>query len=149
MKVILIDDVNNIGKKGEIKEVKNGLARNYLIPKKLAIRANPGNIKIWEQKLQSLKHKDLNILDDAKAIASSLENVSISIPMKAGEEDKLFGSVTSQNISDSLKEKGYDIDKKDIVLEELIKSLGQYTVPIKLHPEVNVNISVEVIKEED
>lgn len=148
MKVILIDDVNNIGKKGEIKEVKTGLARNYLIPKKLAIRANPGNIKIWEQRQQSLKNKDLNILDDAKTIASSLENVSISIPMKAGEEDKLFGSVTSQNISDSLKEKGYDIDKKDIILEEPIKSLGQHTVPIKLHTDVNVNISVEVIKEE-
>ena len=149
MKVIFISNVSNIGKIGEIKEVKNGLARNYLIPKKLAVKATDANLKSWESRLQSAKYKDAKILEDAQSIASSLENVALSISMKAGEENKLFGSVTSQHIADLLKEKEFHIDKKDIILEETIKTLGEHSVPIKLHPEVTVNIKVNVVKEED
>lgn len=148
MKVIFTSDVENIGRKGEIKEVANGLARNFLIPKKLAIRATDANLKSWEYRLNAIKEKDKKNLEDAREIAESMKDVSISISMKAGEENKLFGSVTSQNISDSLKEKGFDVDKKDIVLNESIKSLGNYSIPVKLHPEVLLNISLEVIKEE-
>ena len=149
MKVIFIANVQNIGEIGEIKEVKNGLARNFLIPKKLAVRATDANLKSWETRLQSAKYRNAKILEGAQAIAESLENVSLSFYMKAGEEDKLFGSVTSQHISDQLKEKGFAIDKKDIVLEDSIKSLGNFSVPVKLHPEVTTNVSVDVIKEEE
>ena len=147
MKIILLEDVENIGRKGEIKEVKNGLARNFLIPKKLAIIATSGNIKTAQDQLQSQKNKDVKILDDAREIGTRLENLQISIPVKVGEEDKLFGSVTSQNISDLLNEKGFEISKKDIVLDDPIKSLGNFDIPIKLHPELTVNIKLDVVKE--
>lgn len=149
MKVIFIANVQNIGEIGEIKEVKNGLARNFLIPKKLAVRATDANLKSWESRLQSAKYKNAKILEGAQSIAESLENVSLSFYMKAGEEGKLFGSVTSQHVSDQLKEKGFAIDKKDIILEDSIKSLGNFSVPIKLHAEVITNIFVDVIKEEE
>ncbi len=149
MKVILTQDVNNVGKKGEIKEVADGLARNYLLPKKLAVKATPGNINSWKKKIESIRQKDAKILEDAKAIAEKLNEITISIEVKAGEENKLFGSVTSQHIADKLKEKGFhQISKKEILLEEPIKTLGNHEVRIKLHPEVVVPIIVEVVKEE-
>ena len=149
MKVLFLENVENIGKRGEVKEVKNGLARNYLLPKKLALRATQHNINAWEYRLNALKLKDAKILEDAQAIADSLNTVEISIPVKAGEEDKLFGSVTSQNISDSLTEKGYNIDKKDVLLHEPIKELGNFNIRIKVHPEVIATIKLDVVKEED
>jgi large subunit ribosomal protein L9 len=149
MKVLLLDNIENIGKRGEVKEVKNGLARNFLLPKKLALRATDHNIKAWENRLNSLKLKDAKIVGDAQAIADTLNTVEISITVKAGEEDKLFGSVTTQNISDSLKEKGFEVDRKAIILSEPIKTLGNFDIPIKLHPEVTANIKLDVIKEEE
>lgn len=149
MKVLLLDNVENIGKRGEVKEVKNGLARNFLLPKKLALRATDHNIKAWENRLNSLKLKDAKIVEDAQAIADTLNTIEISIAVKAGEEDKLFGSVTTQNISDSLKEKGFEVDRKTIILSEPIKTLGNFDIPIKLHPEVTANIKLDVVKEEE
>lgn len=149
MKVLLLDNIENIGKRGEVKDVANGLARNFLLPKKLALRATEHNIKAWEHRLNALKLKDAKILEDAQAIADSLNTVALSIPVKVGEEDKLFGSVTSQNIADLLKEKGYEIDKKDIVLSESIKTLGNFDIPVKIHPEVTAQIKVDVVKEEE
>ncbi len=149
MKVLLLDNVENIGKRGDVKEVKNGLARNFLLPKKLALRATDHNIKAWESRLNSLKLKDAKIVEDAQAIADKLNTVEISIAVKAGEEDKLFGSVTSQHISDSLKEQGYEVDRKTILLSEPIKTLGNFDIPVKLHPEVTANIKLDVVKEEE
>ena len=139
----------NIGKRGEIKEVKNGLARNFLLPKRLALRATHSNIKTWEVRLNALKLKDAKILEDAQAIAESMNDVAITIAVKAGEEDKLFGSVTSQNIADSLVEKGFTVDKKDVLLKESIKELGNYNVRVKVHPEVTANIVLDVVREEE
>jgi large subunit ribosomal protein L9 len=149
MKVLLLDNIENIGKRGEVKEVKNGLARNFLLPKKLALRATDHNIKAWENRLNSLKLKDAKIVGDVQAIADTLNTIEISITVKAGEEDKLFGSVTTQNISDSLKEKGFEVDRKTIILSEPIKTLGNFDIPIKLHPEVTANIKLDVVKEEE
>jgi ribosomal protein L9 len=148
MKVILISDVESFGKKGEVKDVKDGFARNYLFPKKFAVEATPENMKTWERQKQSLKKKEEGVKAEAEALAEKLNGVSCTIPMKAGEEDKLFGSVTSQNISDALSKHGFDISRKDIQLEEPIKTLGTYEIPIKLHPQVTANIKVEVVKEE-
>jgi len=149
MKVLLLDNIENIGKRGEVKEVKNGLARNFLLPKKLALRATDHNIKAWENRLNSLKLKDAKIVEDVQAIADKLNTIEISIAVKAGEEDKLFGSVTTQNISDSLKEKGVEVDRKTIILSEPIKTLGNFDITIKLHPEVTANIKLDVVKEEE
>lgn len=147
MKVLLLDNIENIGKRGEVKEVKNGLARNFLLPKKLALKATDHNIKAWESRLNSLKLKDAKILEDAQAIADKLNTVEISIAMKAGEEDRLFGSVTTQHIADSINEKGYEVDRKTIQLSEPIKTLGNFDIPVKLHPEVIANIKLDVVKE--
>ena len=149
MKVLFLENVENIGKGGEIKEVKNGLARNFLLPKRLALRATHSNIKTWEVRLNALKLKDAKILEDAQAIAESMNGVAITIEVKAGEEDKLFGSVTSQNIADSLAEKGFTVDKKDVLLKESIKELGNYNVGVKVHPEVTANIVLDVVREEE
>jgi large subunit ribosomal protein L9 len=137
MKVLLLDNIENIGKRGEVKEVKNGLARNFLLPKKLALRATEHNIKAWENRLNSLKLKDTKIVEDAQAIADTLNAVAVSITVKAGEDDKLFGSVTNE------------VDRKTILLSEPIKALGSFDVPIKLHLEVTAQIKVDVVKEEE
>ncbi len=148
MKVILIADVEAIGKKGEIKEVKEGFARNYLFPRKFAVEATQGNLKVWEQQKQTIKKKEDKERTEATGLADKLRGATCIIPVKVGEEDKLFGSVTSQNISDSLAIMGFEISKKDIELDAPIKTLGVHDVPVRLHHDVTINIKVEVIKEE-
>lgn len=147
MKVILISDVESIGKRGDLMDVKDGLAANFLIPKKLAVKATPGNIKAWEQKNASLKKKEDKAKSDAEAHASRLEGTKLTIAVKVGEEEKIFGSVTSQSISDALKEKGFEISRKQIDLENPIKSLGAHEVPVKIYHEVTATITVEVVEE--
>jgi large subunit ribosomal protein L9 len=148
MKVILVSDVESIGKEGEVKEVKEGFARNYLFPRKFAVEATPGNLKVWEQKRQSLKKKEDKLKAEAEELAENLQGISCVIPVKVGEEDKLFGSVTSQNISDTLSNLGFNIPKKDIEIDVPIKTLGTHEVPVRLHHNVTVNIKVEVVREE-
>ena len=147
MKVIFTSDVEAIGKQGEIKEVKDGLARNFLLPKKLAITATPGNIKIWEQKSVAIRKKEDKIKGDAQKFASRLNGIEIKIPVKVGEEEKIFGSVTSQSISDALGGLGYDVSRKQIDLESPIKTLGTHEVTIKLYHDVNAVIKVDVVEE--
>lgn len=149
MKVIFIEDVRNIGTIGEIKEVKNGLATNYLIPRKFAIKASEANLKIWEKKREALEAQKAQIFNEAKSLAENLEGLTLEFKMRAGEEDKLFGSVTSQNIADELTEKGFDISRKDIVLDDSIKTLGTYQVAIRIHQDVSPEITVNVEREED
>lgn len=147
MKVIFISDVESIGRQGEIKDVKDGLARNYLLPKKLAITATPGNLKIWEQKSVALRKKEDKVRGEAEKFASKLNGLSIKIPVKVGEEEKIFGSVTSQSISDTLGELGYEVSRKQIDLDSPIKTLGKHEVTLKLHHDVSAVISVEVVEE--
>ena len=147
MRVILTTDVESVGKMGEIKEVKNGLARNYLIPKKLAIRATPGNIKVWEQKSNIIMKREEGLKVEAQGYASKIDGVSVSIAVKVGEGNKIFGSVTSQNISAALKEAGFEVSRKDIKLESPIKALGTHNVSVKLYQEVEAIISVTVVGE--
>lgn len=147
MKVIFISDVESIGRQGEIKDVKDGLARNYLLPKKLAITATPGNLKIWEQKSVALRKKEDKVKGEAEKFASKLNGAAVKIPVKVGEEEKIFGSVTSQSISDALGELGYEVTKKQIDLENPIKTLGTHEVTVKLHHDVSAVISVEVVEE--
>lgn len=146
MKVILLEDVDRLGKMGEVISVKEGYARNYLIPKKKAKEATAGNMKI----LDSLKKKQAAIdserLKEAKTLADKITNLSLTIAAQAGEEEKLFGSISAEMISEALTGEKIHIDKKDIVIEEPIKKLGVYQVTVKIHPEVKATLRVWVVK---
>ena len=148
MKVILISDVENLGSVGDVKDVKNGMARNYLFPRKLAVKATESNLQAWKTKIDTIKLRKTEILENAQALAEKLEGIEISIPAKSGEGDRLFGSITSQNISDALGEKGFEISRRDIDLDGTIKALGTYLVALKLHTDVTPQITVNVVKEE-
>jgi len=147
MKVILRKDFGTLGKVGEIINVKDGYARNYLIPNKLAYTASNGNVRALEEERKSLEAKASQEVIAAEALSVELEKVSVTIPVQVGEEDKLFGSVTAQMISDVLKEKGFEIDKRKIELDDQIKALGIYEVKVKLHPSVSTTIKVWVVRQ--
>ena len=149
MKVIMLVDEEPFGKRGEIKEVKNGLARNYLLPKRLAIEATPGNIKSWELQKRAFMAKESKVRDEVQNLSARLAEVKLTIPVKVGGDEKIFGSVTSQEISRYINEKGFNISKKDIILDNPIKSLGEFDVKIKLHREVNAVIKVNVVNEDE
>ena len=147
MKVILRKNFDQLGKIGDLVDVKDGYARNFLLPRQVAYIATKGNIRALEEEKQQLAKKEVKELEAAKVLAAELENVSITIPVKVGEEDKIFGSVTNQMISDALKEKNYEIDKRKIDLAEPIKALGIYTVNVKLHNDVTANVKTWVVRE--
>jgi large subunit ribosomal protein L9 len=148
MEVILLQDVDSLGKSGETVKVAPGYARNYLIPKKIALKATKGNLKkLDEVKLRDEKAKDKEKLN-AEALKEKIELVTLTIRKPAGEEDKLFGSVTSSDIAAELSAEGIDVDKKKIVIEESIKRLGSYTVSVKLFSEVMASLKLEVVREE-
>lgn len=147
MKLILRKNYDQLGEVGDIVEVKEGFALNFLIPRGIAFQANAGNIRALEEEKRQMSKKEAKNLEDAQSIATELEKVSITIPVKVGEEDKIFGSVTTQMIADSLKEKEFDIDKRKIEITEPIKALGIYTVNVKLHPKVNAAVKTWVVRE--
>jgi large subunit ribosomal protein L9 len=147
MKVILRQNFENLGQIGDVVDVKNGYARNFLIPRKLAYAALEGNVRALEEEKKNLAKKLQQELASAEVLSGELEKVSVTIPVQVGEEDKIFGSVTSQMIADALKEKGYEIDRRKIEIEETIKSLGIYEINIKLHANVNAKIKVWVVRE--
>ena len=149
MKVIIKEDIENLGNMGDIVNVKDGYARNYLIPKNLAVEANPRNIKEFEHHRRIIQEKANTIKNSALILADKLSSKPIVIKAKAGEKDKLFGSVTNIDIENVLKVEGFEIDRKKILLEEPIKRLGEYTVSVKLHPEVKTSLTVRVEKEEE
>lgn len=147
MKIILRQDFETLGTAGEVVNVKNGYARNFLIPKNIAVLATAKNMSLLEQekKLSVIRQeKDKHV---AEKLADELQKISITVAVAVGEEDKVFGSVTAQNIADLLAEKGHEIDKRKVLLPEPIKALGVYTVPIKLHSEVEAKVRVWVVKE--
>ncbi|MDA8078946.1 MAG: 50S ribosomal protein L9 [Nitrospiraceae bacterium] len=147
MKIFLKEDVKTLGKMGDVVNVADGYARNYLFPKKLAVDANTRNIKEFEHHKKAILEKAVKIRDAAKLTADKLSSVILTIRAKAGEEDKLFGSVTTMDIAEALKAEGYDVDRKKISLEEPIKRLGSYTVDVKVHSDVAASIKVNVIQE--
>jgi large subunit ribosomal protein L9 len=146
MKVILRQDYEPLGKVGDVVDVKDGYARNFLIPKKIVYPATPGSIKAVEEERKRLQAKLQRERKSAELLATELEKVSVTIPVEVGEEDRIHGTVTTQMVADALLEKGYEIDKRKIELDEQIKTLGIYTAKIKLHPEVTAQIKVWVVK---
>ncbi len=147
MKVILRKDFESLGKMGDVVEVKPGFARNFLIPRNIAYAALKGNLKALEEEKKIHAKREQKELSKSEKLAAELEKVSVTIPVQVGEEDKIFGTVTNQMIADALAEKGYEIDKRKIEIEEPIKSLGIYGVNIKLHSKVNAKIKVWVVRE--
>ncbi len=147
MKVILRANFDQLGKIGDLVEVKDGFANNFLFPRAIAYPANKGSIRALAEEKKQLSKKRMKELEAAKTLASEIDKVSVTIPVKVGDEDKLFGSVTAQMIADALKEKGFDIDKRKFELEEPIRSLGIFNVPVKLHPEVTAVVKTWVVRE--
>lgn len=146
MKVILIEDVQKVGSMGEIVQVKDGYARNFLFPRNLAKPATGSNLKI----IEDIKKRKIAALVKEKKLAEELKEklslVSCTIAVEAGDDDRLFGSVTAQDIARAFEDEGLSIDKRKVILEEPIKKLGVYHVPVKLHPEVSGEVKVWVVK---
>ena len=147
MKVILKEDVKHVGKMGQIVDVADGYARNYLIPKGLVTEASTKNIKFLEHEKRIIQEKSKKIRNSAQDLASRISSLTISIKAKAGEEGKLFGSITTMDVAEALQKEGVEIDKKKISLEEPIKRLGSYTVNIKLHPDVSAPLNIQIVEE--
>jgi large subunit ribosomal protein L9 len=147
MKVILKEDVKNLGNMGQIVEVSDGFARNYLVPKKLAVEANMKNIKSIEHEKKVIQEKAKKIKISAQDLSDKLANMTVVIKARAGEEGKLFGSVTTMDIAEQLKNDGIEIDKKKISFDEPIKRIGTYAVSIRIHPEIATQVSVQVVEE--
>jgi large subunit ribosomal protein L9 len=148
MEVILREEIENLGRRGDVVKVAPGYARNFLLPKRLAVAANESNKKIVEQEKQAYLRRESKEIGDANDLAKMMGSVEVTIAQKAGENDQLFGSVTAQDITAALERAGYTIDRKKVNLAEPIKALGDYKVTVKLHREVAVELPVHVIKEE-
>jgi len=147
MEVILTENVSGLGNRGDVIKVKDGYARNYLFPKKLAIPATENNRKMLEEENRIRQRKDEKVKQSVQALAEKMEGLSCTIVVQAGEEDKLYGSVGQHEIAKAINEQGFDIDHKQVIMEEPIKKLGVYTVPVRLHREVEVSVKVWVVKE--
>ena len=145
MKVILCEDVLKLGSAGEVKEVSDGYARNFLLPKKQAMAATPSNLKKWESEKKVREIKLNQSLETAKNLSGQIQSTEISLTANAGREGHLFGSITNQMVADALLAKGFSIDKKNILIDSPIKSLGEYQVSIRLHPQVTAQLKVIVI----
>ncbi|MFH1050721.1 MAG: 50S ribosomal protein L9 [bacterium] len=148
MKVILRQDVDNLGQMGTIVNVKPGYARNYLIPRELAYHATTNALRVFEQEKKQYEKLRAFEKADAEKIALQIADLQISIPMKVGEEGRLYGSVTSQMIAQEMELRGYDIDKRQIMIDDTIKSLGVFDVKLRLHSEITANLKIWVISEE-
>ncbi|HYR10850.1 MAG TPA: 50S ribosomal protein L9 [Longimicrobium sp.] len=148
MQVILRDRIENLGNAGDVVDVKPGYGRNYLIPKGLAYEASPANVRRMEAERAAQGRKEAETLSEARQQAGAIEGVSLTFNARAGQEGKLFGSITSGDIADKLAEQGIQIDRRQIELEEPIKSLGVHSVPVRLHSQVRPEIKVWVIAEE-
>ncbi len=148
MKVVLREDVEKLGHRGEVVRVAAGYGRNYLLPKKLAYAATPGNLKIIEHEKRAKDLRDAKVRNDFQAIANIIAGLSLTIAKKVGENDAVFGSVTTQEIADLLAAKGIEVDKRKLHLDEPIKRLGPHTIPVRLHKDVTAQLSIEVVKED-
>jgi large subunit ribosomal protein L9 len=147
MEVILREHVDNLGRRGEVVKVADGYARNYLLPRKLALLATEGNKKQIERERVKFDAREAEEQKVAQAMADRIANVEVEVARKVGETDVLYGSVTSSDIADALAKKGFEVDRRKLVLQEPIKKLGEVTIPVKLHREVTANVKVRVIAE--
>lgn len=147
MKVILKQDVKSLGYKDDVVSVKNGYANNFLIPKGMAMVANESNMKVLAENLRQAAFKQEKIKQDAEAMVAKMTGTSVKIGAKAGANDKIFGSITSLQISQALKNEGFEVDRRKIVIDQDIKTLGSYTATVNLHREYSVQVNVEVIAE--
>ncbi len=148
MDVILREDIEKVGTRGQLVKVADGYARNYLLPKKLAVAASESNKKIVEQERQAHLRRDAKETADAQELGKLMSSVKITISQKAGENDQLFGSVTSKDIAEALEKQGYTIERRKIQLDEPIKTIGDHKVVVRLHKDVTIEIPVSVTKEE-
>lgn len=149
MQVILMKEMENLGDVGEVVDVKPGYARNFLVPRGFAIRATKANLARIEEEREHLVAAAEREIEQATALAADIEGQSLNFPVKAGEDGKLFGSVSSSDIADALEEKGISIDRRNVQLAEPIKQLGTYKVPIRLSAEVQPEVTVWVVAEEE
>ena len=147
MKVILLKNINGVGMSGEIKEVSPGYARNFLLKNGLGLEANDANMKIYNKRQLEAEKALKKEIKEAEILADKIAKLELTIPVKVGEDNKLFGSVTASDIAKELEKKGFDISKKDILLDDVIKVLGVYTVDVKLHHEVKGKLKVWVVKQ--
>jgi large subunit ribosomal protein L9 len=148
MQVILREDIDKLGKIGDLVKVADGYARNYLVPKKKAIEATPNNVSAMDHAKKMVSDRLRKLKKEATAEADRMKGLSVTLRVKTGEEGKLFGSVTTMDIADALKAQGVAIDKRKIVLDEPIKRLGEFTVSVKLHSDIHAEIKVSVLPEE-
>lgn len=148
MKVILRDDIKDLGKCGDVVEVKDGYGRNYLFPRNLAIPAGKKNLKAIDEVTRQKQLRENKKRRKNERVKAQIEKISCTAEVSVGEEDRVFGSVTSSDIAELLKEKGFDIDRRMIELEEPIKALGVYTVPIKISKDVIANLKLWVVKKQ-
>ncbi len=146
MKVILKENIDNLGHIGDIVKVAPGYARNYLLPKGLALEATLKNAKALEHAKKHLEYKKNKVLEQARLLAAKIEGIALTLSHQAGDEGKLFGAVTNMELAEQLKAQGVEIDRKKIVLAEPIKHLGEFTATVKIHPEVNASLKVTVTK---
>ena len=148
MEVILREDIEKLGNRGQVVKVAAGYARNFLLPKRLAVPATDANRKIVEQERQAHLRKEAKLKGEAEDLSKLLNGVRVTITQKAGENDQLFGSVTAKDVADALAVKNFTIDRRKIQLEEPIKQLGEFKVPVRLHRDVTSEVIVVVVKEE-
>lgn len=148
MEIILREDVDHLGGRGDVVKVASGYARNFLLPRKLAVAATDANRKIVEQERQAHLRKEAKLIGEAQELAKLVGAVTITIARKAGENDQLFGSVTAADIADALAAQKYQIERRKIHLDEAIRTLGEHKVPVRLHREVTVEVTVNVTREE-
>lgn len=148
MEVILREDIERLGSRGDVVKVAAGYARNFLLPKKMAVAATESNKKIVEQERQSHLRKETKLKSEAEDLSKIMGGVNVTIVQKAGDNDQLFGSVTAKDVAEALEKQNFTIDRRKIVLEEPIKQLGQHKVNVRLHKDVTAEIIVNVLKEE-
>jgi len=148
MEIILREDIEKLGTRGQVVRVAAGYARNFLLPKRLAVAATEGNKKIVEQERQAHLRRETKLKGEAEDLSKMLSGVNVTIAQKAGENEQLFGSVTVKDIADALEKQNFTIDRRKIQLTEPIKQLGTFTVPVRLHKDVTADITVRVVKEE-
>jgi len=146
-KVLLREDVDDLGARGEIVRVRAGYARNYLLPRNLAVEATAGNVKSIEQERAALLKKEAKERSTAEAQSERMRSLVLEFKRKAGEQGALYGSVTSMDLAEALQERGYEIDRHRIHLREPLKRLGEFTVPVRLHREVSIDLQVKVLPE--
>jgi large subunit ribosomal protein L9 len=148
VKVILLSDQRNLGKRGEIVDVKPGHGRNFLLPQGMAMEATPGNVKVFEQQRAKIDARHAKERGAAQEIANKMAGLRIEIPKRVGETETLYGSVTAGDVAEALEKKGFTVDRRRLDLEGGIKTLGEHPVRVELHPEVVAEVTVAVVREE-